>query len=267
MISLNPASGSIAAGGSGRPSGDLVLLDGAGRPRVALDAQDGIIVVRDSNGKDTVRIDGRFALVDIGGPGNEGDLRIFDNAGRAVLTFDANFALLEVGATGNEGDIRVRDDAGEIRIHLDGAAGDIKLFGADCAEEFEVDGGPDVEPGTVLVIGDDERLRVSDRAGDRRVAGVVSGAGGLAPGIRLGWTGSPSGHGRRVPLALSGRVECKVDARAHPVRAGDLLITSTLCGHAMRSLDPRQSLGAILGKALRPLPSGTGLVPVLVALQ
>jgi hypothetical protein len=69
-----------------------------------------------------------------------------------------------------------------------------------------------------------------------------------------------------VRLALVGRVWCKVDATV-PIEVGDLLTTSPLVGHAMKVVDHARAAGAVLGKALRPLPAGTGLIPVLVTLQ
>ena len=72
---------------------------------------------------------------------------------------------------------------------------------------------------------------------------------------------------RRSPLALTGKVHCCVDAGFSPVAAGDLLTTSPRLGYAMRATDPRKAFGATIGKALRPLASGTALIPILVALQ
>jgi hypothetical protein len=62
-------------------------------------------------------------------------------------------------------------------------------------------------------------------------------------------------------------VYCKVDASQGRVEVGDLLTSSDLPGHAMRASDPARALGAIIGKALRPLASGQALLPILVALQ
>jgi hypothetical protein len=70
-----------------------------------------------------------------------------------------------------------------------------------------------------------------------------------------------------MPVALSGTVYCQVDARQEPIRVGDLLTTSATPGHAMKASDPLQAFGAVIGKALQPLPAGTGLIPILVALQ
>jgi hypothetical protein len=68
-------------------------------------------------------------------------------------------------------------------------------------------------------------------------------------------------------VALAGRVACRVDATASPITAGDLLTTSATPGHAMKAEDPARGYGAIIGKALRSQPGGTGVIPILVALQ
>lgn len=44
-------------------------------------------------------------------------------------------------------------------------------------------------------------------------------------------------------------------------------LTSAIPGHAMRAGDPLRALGAVIGKALKPLQSGRGLIPILIALQ
>jgi hypothetical protein len=71
----------------------------------------------------------------------------------------------------------------------------------------------------------------------------------------------------RVPVALVGKVYCKVDASYAPIRVGDLLTTSPTPGYAMKADDQNRAFGAVIGKALASLGSGTGLVPILVALQ
>jgi hypothetical protein len=66
---------------------------------------------------------------------------------------------------------------------------------------------------------------------------------------------------------MLGKVFCKVDATQGPIGVGDLLTTSSVVGHAMRADDHARSFGAVIGKALRPLQEGLGLIPILVALQ
>jgi hypothetical protein len=143
------------------------------------------------------------------------------------------------------------------------ADGDIRLLGADCAEFFETEDPQAVEPGTVLVIGDNGSLRACDVDYDKRVAGVVSGAGSRKPAIVLDQEAAEVG----VPVALTGKVHCKADADNSPIEAGDLLTTSSTTGHAMKADDPVRYIGSVLGKALAPLQDGRGLIPALVALN
>jgi hypothetical protein len=138
--------------------------------------------------------------------------------------------------------------------------------GSDVAEPFEVSQGEPVPKGTVMVI--DElnpgQLRVSSQSYDKHVAGVVSGAGGLSPGVIISQQGLTD---RGAPVALSGRVYTLADATYGPIQPGDLLTTSDIAGHAMKVADHSKAQGAIIGKAMGSLPRGRGLVLVLVTLQ
>lgn len=152
---------------------------------------------------------------------------------------------------------------GNATIHLDGNRGDITLRNADCAEEFDA-AGDEVDPGTVVVL-DDGRLQQSSAAYDKRVAGIVSGAGEFKPALVLDRRPSVS---PRTPVALMEKAYCKVDASFSAVEVGDLLTTSPTPGQAMKADDPLlRAFGAVIGKALRPLKQGAGMIPVLVALQ
>jgi hypothetical protein len=116
----------------------------------------------------------------------------------------------------------------------------------------------------VMTIDDDGGLCPSAGAYDRRVAGVVAGAGDLRPGLVLGRDASTE---PRVAVALVGRVYCQVDASFGAIEVGDLLTTSPVPGCAMKAADAARAFGAVLGKSLRPLPRGRGLIPILVTLQ
>ena len=142
--------------------------------------------------------------------------------------------------------------------------GDIFLPGADCAEHFEMRFPAAVEPGMVMVIDDAGALEPCQQAYDRRAAGVISGAGDLRPGIILDRQADQTG---RRPLALIGKVNCLVDATEGAIEVGDLLTTAPRTGHAMKAGDRDRAFGAVIGKALRPLEAGQGLIPILVALQ
>jgi hypothetical protein len=142
--------------------------------------------------------------------------------------------------------------------------GDIILSNADCAEDFDIGSLEIVEPGTVMVIDAEGMLSPSDRPYDKRVAGVVSGAGSYKPGLILDKQKSAT---NRMPIGLMGKVYCKVDASYGSIEVGDLLTTSQTKGHAMRTDDPMKAFGSVIGKALESLASGEGLIPILIALQ
>lgn len=138
--------------------------------------------------------------------------------------------------------------------------------GADVAEPFAMTSPDELDPGTVVVIDEDHagQLKRSTGEYDTKVAGIISGAGGVKPGLRLQQDGVLEGDHH---VALSGRVYVKADASSGGIRPGDLLTTSATPGHAMKVGDHDRAQGAVLGKAMTALDSGTGLVLVLVTLQ
>lgn len=140
------------------------------------------------------------------------------------------------------------------------------IGGADLAEPFDTEADEFVQPGSLMVIDplNPGKLTLSELPYDSRVAGIVSGAGGVKPGITLQQDGLLNG---KSLVAIAGRVYCLADAETGPIQAGDLLTTSSTPGHAMKAADKERSHGAIIGKAMSSLEQGTGLVLVLVNLQ
>ncbi len=139
------------------------------------------------------------------------------------------------------------------------------LGGADLSERFEIESADvTIEPGMVVSIDAEHegKLVVSRDAYDRRVAGIISGAGKIKPGMLMGQEGTVASGAHAV--ALTGRVYCKA---VGPIEPGDLLTTSNIPGHAMKAIDRERSQGAIIGKAMSRLERGTGLVLILVNLQ
>jgi hypothetical protein len=198
------------------------------------------------------------------GPGVHGESRL----GSGVLAISHAGSMAAVEATNDAvGGIGISAKGGSLAGLFVGdveVRGDIRLVNAgDCAENFDVEDSTE-EPGTVMVASSNGRLRASNRPYDKRVAGVISGAGDLRPGVVLGSRGLMTD---RLPIALIGRAYCKVDASYAPVEVGDLLTTSETRGHAMKATDPLLAFGSVIGKALQPVYSGVGLIPVLVALQ
>ena len=143
--------------------------------------------------------------------------------------------------------------------------------GADLAEPFTVsdcDPTEKPQPGMVMVIDPDRagELKIAREPYDRKVAGVISGANGLSPGMVMRAAGNPLADGEH-PVALTGRVWCWCDASAASIQPGDLLTTSATPGHAMKAIDSSRAHGAVIGKAMTNLGDGRGLVLVLVNLQ
>jgi hypothetical protein len=140
--------------------------------------------------------------------------------------------------------------------------------GADLSEQFDVGAeGTETQPGMVVCIDPENpgKLIISTKAYDRTVAGIISGAGGVKPGMLMGQrdTAADGQH----PVALTGRVYVWVDASYGAIEPGDLLTTSATPGHAMKAADYDRSRGATLGKAMSRLASGRGLVLMLVQPQ
>jgi hypothetical protein len=153
---------------------------------------------------------------------------------------------------------------------------------ADFAEMIEVSSGAGtVEPGDVIVI-DANNPRATEKSYKPRstlVAGIYSAKPGFL-GSERDWEKPSEGQGgeagtyslddmasefNEIPLAVVGIVPCKVSAENGPIRPGDLLVTSSTPGHAMR--DDAPIVGTVVGKALDSLTSGTGVIKVLVTLQ
>ena len=149
--------------------------------------------------------------------------------------------------------------------------GDIRLLNADCAEDFNISDSElkSVEAGTVMVLTENGSLQSSYQEYDKKVAGIVSGASGYKPGIILDRQELDQNNKNkdRRPIALMGKVYCKVDARHSSIEIGDLLTTSSTKGYAMKAEDPLKAFGAVIGKALGSIKEGFGTIPVLVALQ
>ena len=190
------------------------------------------------------------ALSVLGNLDVSGNLQVSDEF---VITGDGSFG----------GDLNV---AGKITTSILTVTG-----GSDIAEPFVsgTTGGTTPAPGMAMVIDPEHpgQLKLAAHPYDRKVAGVISGANGLAPGLVLKSADSEYTDGNR-PVALTGRVWCWCDAEANgPIQPGDLLTTSGTPGHAMKVTDFGKAQGAILGKAMTSLDEGKGLVLILVALQ
>lgn len=237
--------------------------------RVLLDGDAGFgqgeVRVRDEDGTSTILLSGAEGA----GQGGQIEVRRADGAPTIFIDGDIN--------DGSE--IAMRNADGQTTIRLDahnGSSGMGRIYtevlqitgGSDLAEGFDISPGDgEILPGSVVAIDVDQpgKLRITDKPYDPCVAGVISGAGGVRPGMLMGQAGSDADGA--YPVALTGRVYCLVDATFGAIVPGDLLTTSSTAGHAMKVRDHDLSRGAVIGKAMSSLDSGRGLVLVLVSLQ
>jgi hypothetical protein len=147
------------------------------------------------------------------------------------------------------------------------ANGGLQPGGADFAESMVVSGDRSrYGSGDLLVIDtkSERKLELSQGAYSTLVAGIYSTKPGMLGSTRKADEAAAQDE---VPLAVVGIVPCKVTAENGAIRVGDLLVTSSVPGRAMKGTDRSKMLGAVVGKALEPLPSGEGTIQVLVTLQ
>ena len=168
-----------------------------------------------------------------------------------------------------KGNVGIGTTNPEVKLDVNGTTR-VKILeiigGADIAEPFSITDPNKIPKGSVLIIDEENpgQLKLSEKAYDYRVAGVVSGAGGINPGISLRQEGMIEG-GKQV--ALAGRVYVRAEATKYPIKPGDLLTTSDIPGYAMKVTEHNKALGSIIGKAMTPLKDGNGLVLAIIALQ
>jgi hypothetical protein len=176
-----------------------------------------------------------------------------------------------VNANGGNLYLGMTNTTHKFRVDTNGvtyADGGFQSSGADFAESVAVRGQrSEYEPGDVLEIDRTARrhLALSHRPYATLVAGIYSTKPGLLATPHT--IDDPIVKSAEVPLAVVGIVPCKVTTENGPIQPGDLLVTSSRAGFAMKGTDRRRLVGAVVGKALEPLPHGTGMIQVLVTLQ
>jgi hypothetical protein len=199
------------------------------------------------------------------------------SVGPGVGVFGENFSadgfagLFINRAAGNiiEGRVNVQDLTvfrvdGNGRVFADGG---FQAHGADFAESMAVTGDRNsYGAGDLLVIDPSAKRQLG--LGQQPYSTAVAGIYSTKPGL-LGSTHmlDEAAGKEEIPLAVVGIVPCKVTAENGPIQAGDLLVASRTPGRAMKGTDRSKMLGAVVGKALEPMPSGEGVIQVLVTLQ
>ena len=140
-------------------------------------------------------------------------------------------------------------------------------LGGDYAESIDVQGNKaEYEPGDVIAIDPSApgTFEKSGKAYSKLVAGVYSTKPGLT-GRRT--TADRPNKEAEVPMAMMGIVPVKVSTENGPIETGDLLVSASTPGYAMKGTDHDRLTGAVLGKALAPMKSGVGVIEALISLQ
>jgi hypothetical protein len=261
LFVLNSTNGqNRAVLGGGSAGGDLSLFNSSSTRTIQANGAASQFSTYGSDGQERVRLWGPLY----------GEVLLFDQVGHTET--------VHLSANANSGgQLFLRNGSGTTTVTLDansvnGGKVTTQVLeitgGSDLSERFEVTTeGEGVQPGMVMCIDESRpgQLVPSTRAYACTVAGIVSGAGGIQPGMLMSQSNTAADG--KHPVALTGRVYCLADAGYGAIRPGDLLTTSDTPGHAMAATDRLKASGAVLGKAMSELKSGKGLVLVLVSLQ
>jgi hypothetical protein len=192
-----------------------------------------------------------------------------------VLQTNGTGAALFANHYGASGNIAILQSNGSNVARVDKTGqgffnGGTVSSGADVAEMFDVEGERNTyEPGDVLVISEntDRTVEKSNVPNSTKVAGVYA----TKPGVILTEKGIEENLDQLVPMGVVGVIPTKVCLENGPIMRGDLLVTSSTNGHAMKAIPVKINgveiypTGAILGKALENFSEKqTGLIKVLV---
>lgn len=209
-------------------------------------------------------------------------MTVQDNGNVGIGTANPGEKLDVVGNVTIDGDVTINGKLGTkgqppVAAHRGWAGGirtwDLEVEGTfwasrtsvdppDLAENYPSD--MDLEPGEVVCLDENEdRIVMSKKPNDPLVVGVVS----TEPGFTLN-AKRDTKETKMFPVALCGRVPCKVVDENGPIRRGDLLTSSSTPGHAMKAnpLNDEKLLcsGTIIGKAIGKFESGKGVIDIFV---
>ena len=187
-----------------------------------------------------------------------------------AVSGNALVAEIEGDQMGNPA-VFVANGANVARIDQDGKAffnGGTQVGGADVAEYFDVEGSrKQYEPGDVLVIS-----QQTDRTVEKSsipYSTLVSGVYATKPGLSLTEKNAEKNAlANMVPMGVIGVLPTKVCLEGGNIKRGDLIVTSSLPGVAMKGDPEKIKVGQVLGKALQDFNgNSTGIIKVLVSVK
>jgi hypothetical protein len=231
---------------------DMYIFDAqTGRYNFAVDASDNVYI----GGSGFMNAAGGLALF-AGANGNVGLGTVLPGA---KLEVNGNIMLTK----GSAGSITFPDGTKQTTAFTGLTPAVLK--GGDYAESVDVTGDRTrYEPGDVLVI--DSKSPGKFLKSAEPYSAAVSGIYSTKPGT-VGRRQLTPMVADEVPMAMMGIVPTNVSAENGAIHPGDLLVTSSTPGYAMKGTDRNRMLGAVIGKALGGLDSGKGSIEVVVTFQ
>ncbi|NML69844.1 collagen-like protein [Chryseobacterium sp. RP-3-3] len=186
------------------------------------------------------------------------------NTNPALTVETHSSGSLAVFKSGNPGTVNVA------RIDATGRGffnGGTQSSGADVAEVFDVEGNiSEYETGDILVISTD-----SDRTVERSskpYSTLVAGVYATKPGVLLTEEHIDSDISGKVPMGVIGVIPTKVCLEGGKIKRGDLLVTSSQSGTAMKANPKKVKIGQVIGKALQDYNQNeTDKIQVLVNIK
>ncbi|WP_213277644.1 beta strand repeat-containing protein [Chryseobacterium indologenes] len=183
----------------------------------------------------------------------------------AALTVETHSAgSLALFKSGNPGTVNVAriDNTGKGFFN-----GGTQNSGADVAEAFDVNGNiSEYEPGDILVISTkaDRTVEKSSTPYSTLVAGVYA----TKPGVLLTEEHIDIDISNKAPMGVIGVIPTKVCLENGKIKRGDLLVTSSKAGVAMKANIKKVKIGQVIGKALQDYDQKEiGKIQVLVNIK
>ncbi len=233
---------------------------------------EGIVGKTNSNSAAAIvgRNDGTFGGVQgIGTADNAtGVLAIANSSG--AINGNALVAVIEGTDPGNPAVFRA-NNINVARIDNTGKGffnGGTQVGGADVAEYFDVTGSRhQYEAGDVLVISQstDRTVEKSAAAYSSLVAGVYA----TKPGLLLTEKNAEADElAAMVPMGVIGVIPTKVCMEGGAIKRGDLIVSSSIAGVAMKADIDKIRPGQVIGKALQEFNAGgVGKINILVSVK
>ena len=260
-----------ASNPSGNAPGLIALSEGSGNGITANAGGngDGVEATADGTGSAI------YGWVPNFGTGRAGYFRNFNTANSQAVLSVTNAGTgtgVFVNHTGTSGNLAVFQSANANVSRIDKTGrgffnNGTQNSGADVAEAFDVEGNTaDYEPGDILVISTstDRTIEKSSAPYSTLVAGVYA----TKPGVLLTEENIDSDLIGKVPMGVIGVIPTKVCLEGGSIKRGDLLVTSSTSGVAMKGDPKKVQIGQVLGKALQDYnENGIGKIKVLVSIK